>query len=126
MGGVGAYPTYATNYTALNYSETLRLEYDPSQLSYTEIIEAYWKFAPDPTMPQEDPAYMLRIFVNDGEERTIASASISKLQQQLNTTVHAQILNASDYEFWKAGEEHQQYFFKSGARCGDPPMAARN
>jgi len=119
MGGTGDYPSYDTNYTALNYSETLRLVYDDSKLSYADVLDAYWKFAPQPTDPQSDPAYMLRIFVQGPEEEQIAQNSIHKLEARLNMTVYAEILNASNYQFWKASEEHQQYFYKSGMRCGN-------
>ena len=44
MGGHGEYPSYDVNYTQLNYSETLRLEYDPSKLSFDRIMQA---FTPD-------------------------------------------------------------------------------
>ena len=38
MGGVGDYPAYQTNYTRLNYSETLRLIYDPRRTNMTRIM----------------------------------------------------------------------------------------
>lgn len=120
MGGSGDYPRYDTNYTALNYSETLRLVYDPAKLNYSTIMETYWKFAPDATMPEEDPAYMLRIFVDDAQ-RPIAEASLKAQQARLNTTIYANIYDAKDFVFWKAGEEHQQYDYKAGMRCGQIP-----
>ena len=118
MGGRGEYPAYATNYTALNYSETLRLVYDPEKLSYEKVIETYWHFAPDPTQPPFDPAYDLRIFVHNAKERAIVEASIVEQRKRLNATIYVAVLNASDYEFWKAGEQHQQFFYKQGERCG--------
>lgn len=121
MGGTGSYPSYEVNYTALNYSETLRLEYDPAKLSYQDILETYWKNAPDPTLQQDDPAYMLRIFVASPQQWQVAEASLQALKKKLNTTIYANIYNASEYEFWKAAEYHQQYFYKSGQRCGQPP-----
>ena len=30
--------------------------------SFSKILESYWEYAPDPTMPEPDPAYQLRIF----------------------------------------------------------------
>ena len=42
MGGLAPFPTYQ-NYTAGdNYSETLRLVYDPAKLSYDTILQNYW------------------------------------------------------------------------------------
>jgi len=117
MGGYGEYPSYETNYTALNYSETLRLVYDPALVSYSRILQTYWQFAPQPQYPQQDPAYKLRIFVSP-EQRPIAEESLLQEQTRLNATVYAEILNASDFVFWKAGEYHQQFDYKEGMRCG--------
>jgi len=125
MGGHGDYPSYFSNYTALNYSETLRLEYNESLLSYKQVMDAYWKFSPDPTYPEGDPAYMLRIFVNSPQQRQIAEDSIHQKQLQLNTTIYAEVLNASDFVFWKAGEVHQQYDYKAGLTCGSTSINSR-
>lgn len=84
MGGHGDYPSYFSNYTALNYSETLRLEYNESLLSYKQIMDTYWKFSPDPTYPEGDPAYMLRIFVNSPQQRQIAEDSIHQKQLRVS------------------------------------------
>ena len=37
MGGVGNYPSYETNYSKLNYTETIRLQYDPTILSFSKV-----------------------------------------------------------------------------------------
>eukprot|EP00038_Savillea_parva_P022049 m.36671 g.36671 ORF g.36671 m.36671 type:complete len:129 (-) comp5431_c0_seq1:696-1082(-) len=119
MGGTGDYPNYQ-NYTAgNNYSETLRLEYDPSQTNYTDLLAAYWKFTPDPTMPCDDPAYCLRIFTVTSEQWLEAQASISAWAKSNGQTPIINVYNASEYTFWKAEEYHQHYFQKSGEVCGN-------
>jgi peptide methionine sulfoxide reductase MsrA len=52
MGGVGDYPAYNSNYTQLNYSETVRLVYDPAVLPFQKIMDEYWQLAPDAIDPQ--------------------------------------------------------------------------
>lgn len=117
MGGDGDYPNYDTNYTQLNYSETLRLLYDPAQTNFSRVLDAYWKYAPAPTISQPDPAYMLRIFTTTPAQAAAAAASKAALEKQYNTTVYLGLYDAADYTFWKAEEYHQQYDFKAGMTC---------
>eukprot|EP00041_Stephanoeca_diplocostata_P005235 m.58433 g.58433 ORF g.58433 m.58433 type:complete len:50 (-) comp15649_c1_seq4:119-268(-) len=48
MGGTGEYPNYY-NYTANmnNYSETVRLEYDASVTSFSELLEVKKRYSLD-------------------------------------------------------------------------------
>ena len=113
MGGSGEYPNYG-NYTAANnYSETLRLVWDESETSYDDLLTAYWQYAPDPSAPEPDPAYQLRIFYVDSTQKAAAQASIAK-----NKGALIELVPAADYTFWKAEEYHQHYFDKSGQTCG--------
>lgn len=122
MGGVAAYPTYENYTTGDNYSETLRLEYDPETVSYDDILAAFWRHAGDPTIPQPDPAYQLRIFANSPAQRTAAEASLAAQKQVVQGDVLCNIYDAADYTFWKAEEYHQQYAF--GGSCGSGAAAA--
>ncbi len=119
MGGRGEYPSYETNYTTLKYSETIRLIYNSSQLNMTQIMEAYWKYAPDPTFQPStfDTAYNLQIFTTTANQYAIASHSIAAKAKEMNETIYVALRNASEYTFWKAKEEQQQFNYKEGARC---------
>jgi len=117
MGGEGDYPNYDANYTQLNYSETLRLIYDPEATNFSRVMDAYWKYAPAPTLPQSDPAYMLRIFTTTPAQAAAVAASKAALEAQANATVYLAVYDAADYTFWKAEEYHQQYDFKAGMTC---------
>ena len=120
MGGTGEYPNYE-NYTAANnYSETLRLVYDPSTLGFADILDAYWRYAPDPTMPEPDPAYQLRIFWVDDAQKAAAEASIAAQNKATPGTL-VTLLSADEYTFWKAEEYHQHYFDKGGQQCTSAP-----
>ena len=106
MGGTGVYPNYQ-NYTANNnYSETLRLVYDPAKTTYEDILKAYWQYAPDPTMPSPDPAYQLRFFYVDDDQKMAAEASIAAQKKAVPGSL-IDLYAAADYEFWKAEEYHQ-------------------
>eukprot|EP00037_Helgoeca_nana_P022773 m.234224 g.234224 ORF g.234224 m.234224 type:complete len:128 (+) comp26118_c0_seq1:276-659(+) len=123
MGGTGEYPNYQ-NYTAgNNYSETLRLEYDTTKTNYTDLLAAYWQYAPDPSMECQDPAYCLRLFTVTTEQWLEAQASIAAYAKSSGSPPVISVFNASDYTFWKAEEYHQHYFEKSGGICSTKPFA---
>jgi peptide methionine sulfoxide reductase MsrA len=114
MGGTGSFPIY-DNYTHNNtFSETLRLEFDQSTTSYSQLLDAYWRYVP-PGSSCYDPAYCPRIFFVDGEQEKAARASLAAHN---STVEELQILPASEFVFWKAEEVHQQYNKKMGFPCG--------
>mmetsp|Transcript_2218 Transcript_2218/g.5166 ORF Transcript_2218/g.5166 Transcript_2218/m.5166 type:complete len:131 (+) Transcript_2218:243-635(+) len=122
MGGHDLFPTY---HNKSNCSETVRLEYDSKKTSYFQILDAYWKYCGDPTLPMPDTGYQLRIFYVDDHQRSAAEASVAEKEKELGKKVYVAVLPASEYVFWKAEEYHQQYFQKQGSRCGAPPPARR-
>lgn len=71
----------------------------------------------DPCVPAYDSNYVLRIFPVNEAQRAAAERSRDAESQKRNCTVLMDIWNASEYQFWKAEEEHQQYSFKSGQHC---------
>ena len=120
MGGRGNYPSYASNYTALNYSETVRVRYDAQQLSYADLLTGvFFKYAPGLDYPQEDVAYRLRLFATSSQQHQVATTLLEQQRRALNATrLYVELYNASDWEFWKASEEHQNFEFKAGTQCG--------
>lgn len=123
MGGTGKYPTYQNYTTANNFSETVRLVYDEAKLPFDTILDAYWQYAPDPTEPQPDPAYQLRMFYVDEAQRSKMLASIAAKRKSTSGQVLIDVFAASDYIFWKAEEYHQNYFAKSGMGCQNKAKA---
>lgn len=117
MGGMYPYPTYQNYTDGDNYSETLRIEYDPTVTSYSDLLNAYWQFTPDPTQQCGDPAYCLRIFTVTPEQHKLAVASAVVQSNKFGAPLFVDIDNASEYTFWKAEEYHQKYFEKAGQAC---------
>jgi peptide methionine sulfoxide reductase MsrA len=64
--------------------------------------------AGDPSYPESDPAYMLRIFTTTPQQYAAVGGALKKKGVELNATVYVQLDNATDFTFWKAGEYHQQ------------------
>lgn len=117
MGGTGCCPTYS-NYTSNNnFSETLRLVYDNVQTNFTDLLNAYWTFVPDPGMGCDDPAYCPRIFYVDETQRSLAAASITAHNFKINDPMGVALLPASEFTFWKGEESNQHFDQKMGQPC---------
>jgi len=68
------------------HAESVRITYDPSQISYGQLLKIFFSVAHDPTElnrqgPDEGPQYRSAIFYNGEEQHRIAAAYVSQLQQ---------------------------------------------
>jgi peptide-methionine (S)-S-oxide reductase len=68
------------------HAESVRITYDPSQISYGQLLKIFFSVAHDPTElnrqgPDEGPQYRSAIFYNGEEQQRIAGAYVSQLQQ---------------------------------------------
>lgn len=94
--------------------EVCQVVYDPSKITYDELLEVFWK-THDPTTPDQQgndvgPQYRSAIFYNSDEQRKIAERYKNELQQSgawskpIVTTVEPL------KEFYIAENYHQDYF----------------
>jgi peptide-methionine (S)-S-oxide reductase len=68
------------------HAESVRITYDPSQISYGQLLKVFFSIAHDPTElnrqgPDDGPQYRSAIFYNGEEQHRIAAAYVSQLQQ---------------------------------------------
>src|SRR5882762_8171852 len=68
------------------HAESVRITYDPSQISYGQLLKIFFSVAHDPTElnrqgPDDGPQYRSAIFYNGEEQHRIAAAYVSQLQQ---------------------------------------------
>jgi peptide-methionine (S)-S-oxide reductase len=116
-------PTYkdvCTNTTG--HAEAVAVEYDPSQVSYDDLLHVFWENH-DPTQlnrqgPDVGSQYRSAIFYHDDEQKQAADASKQRLEQsgRYKRPVVTHILPAT--HFYRAEEYHQQYLEKRGlATC---------
>jgi peptide-methionine (S)-S-oxide reductase len=98
------------------HAESVQIEYDPSQISYNELLEIFWD-CHDPTQlnrqgPDRGEQYRSVIFFHSSEQETAAQASKQKLQisGKYDKDIVTEIKPVG--EFYLAAEEHQQYFAK--------------
>jgi len=124
MGGNLKNPTYEDVCTdETGHAEVVQVEYDPSTVSYDELLEIFWEIHDPTTMNRQGPdigtQYRSVIFYHNEEQETKAIASKEKLQNsgKYKNEIVTEISPAST--FYRAEEYHQQYFEKHGSQsCG--------
>src|SRR6476646_6135035 len=114
-GGTEPNPTYElVGSEKTKYRESIEITYDPSKISYEQLLEIYWKQI-DPTQSDGQftdvgPSYRAAIFVANDDERKIAEESKAKLAKsgKFNKPIVTEILPAM--KFYPAEDYHQKYY----------------
>jgi peptide-methionine (S)-S-oxide reductase len=104
------------------HAEVVQVEYDPSQVSYEELLDAFWSMH-DPTQlnrqgPDVGDQYRSVIYYHSSEQEEAAHLSKRRLAAGggLARPIVTQIESAP--RFWRAEEYHQRYLEKNaGAAC---------
>jgi peptide-methionine (S)-S-oxide reductase len=120
-GGHLANPTYEDVCTGTTgHAEVLQVEFDPSKVSYDDLLEKFWE-THDPTTPNRQgpdvgTQYRSAIFFHNPEQEAAAIASRERAQSRTKRPIVTEITRAS--EFYRAEEYHQRYLEKQGlATC---------
>ena len=114
-GGTLPNPKYEDTHNGTSgHAEAVEVIFDPEQISYSELVNAFWKMH-DPTQlnrqgPDVGHQYRSAIFYHSPEQKDEAEVSRSNLH--LDKPVATEIVSAST--FWRAEEYHQDYFKKHG------------
>jgi peptide-methionine (S)-S-oxide reductase len=86
-GGSKKNPDYETVSTGeTGHAESVKIVYDPSQVTYGELLRVFFSVAHDPTQlnrqgPDEGTQYRSSIFYTSDEQKRIAEAYIAQLDQ---------------------------------------------
>jgi peptide-methionine (S)-S-oxide reductase len=119
-GGTTKDPSYKDVCTgATGHAEAVEVEFDPAQVSYRELLAAFFQNHNPTTLNSQGPdfgtQYRSAIFVHDAEQEAAARESIAALEKSgvFKRPIVTQIKPASD--FYRAEEYHQQYLAKRGA-----------
>lgn len=117
MGGNLVNPTYedvCTNTTG--HAEVIDIEYDPSQISYEQLLDIFWNIHDPTTLNRQGPdtgtQYRSVIFYYNEDQKAAAIKAKNNLQQwgKYRDPIVTEIVPAS--EFYRAEEYHQNYFKK--------------
>jgi len=122
-GGHFPNPTYKDVCTdETGHAEVVRVEYDPSQVSYEELLEVFWRNHDPTTLNRQGPdfgsQYRSAVCFHTAEQEACAKASKERLARsgKHKRPIVTEIVPAS--EFYRAEEYHQQYLEKRGqAHC---------
>jgi len=121
MGGHTKNPTYQ-QVTSGNtgHAEVVQVEYDPAQVSYAKLVEAFWRNV-DPTQRDGQfcdigPHYRSAIFYHDDAQKNVADASRAALEKSkpFKAPIVTQTVRAA--EFTRAEEYHQDFYKKNPVR----------
>ena len=123
-GGTMENPTYRDVCSdRTGHAEAVLVEFDPSKVSYNDLLELFWKIHDPTTLNRQGPdvgtQYRSAIFYHDENQRAAAVASKRKLQSsgKYDRDITTEITPAST--FYMAEDYHQQYYEKRGiAGCG--------
>lgn len=119
MGGEKENPTYHDVCSdRTGHAEVVHIEFDPTQISYDQLLDVFWKSHNPTTINRQGPdvgtQYRSVIFYHSPEQKNIADASIKKLteQQVYKNPIVTQVVPAEP--FYRAEEYHQKYLKKRG------------
>lgn len=119
MGGTLQNPSYKEVCTdRTGHAEVVQVEYDPSVVSYNELLKVFWQNHNPTTLNRQGPdigtQYRSAIFFHSPEQEAAARASRDELESAgvFKRPIVTQIVPAQD--FWRAEEYHQQYLEKRG------------
>jgi peptide-methionine (S)-S-oxide reductase len=100
------------------HAESVRIEYDPSEISYGEILRIFFSVAHDPTQlnrqgPDRGKQYRSAIFYGDDEQRDIATRYIAQLDAA--KVFPSAIVTVVDplKAFYPAEQYHQDFIEKN-------------
>jgi peptide-methionine (S)-S-oxide reductase len=113
-------PTYAqVSVGNTGHTEAVRVLYDPSQVSYAQLVDYFWRHI-DPTVKDQQfcdvgSHYRSGIYWQNEMERTIAEASRDALISSGRfSTIHTELAPRS--AFYLAEDYHQDYYKKNELR----------
>ena len=118
-GGEKANPKYEDITSGKSgYAEAVEIEYDPSRITYEQLLDTYWHNI-DPLTAggqfcDRGKQYRSVIFFHDAEQRRLAEDSRTRVEQALHATLATEISPAT--VFAKAPDSQQDFYKKDPAR----------
>ncbi len=114
-GGLASTATYAQVTTeTTGHAESVRVVYDPSQITYGQLLRVFFSVAHDPTQlnrqgPDVGTSYRSAIFYSDEEQQKISLAYIAQLDAAhvFRKPIVTQVVQLKG--FYNAESYHQDY-----------------
>jgi peptide-methionine (S)-S-oxide reductase len=123
LGGTFPNPTYHDVFAGhTGPAEVVQVEFDPTQVSYEELLDVFWNCHNPTTLNRQGPdvgsQYRSAIFTHTPEQAVAAQASKEKQGAggRFKRPIETEITPAST--FYRAEDYHQRYLAKHGlANC---------
>jgi peptide-methionine (S)-S-oxide reductase len=121
MGGSVKNPSYEeVSAGQTGHAESVEVRYDPAKVSYTQLLEAFWRNI-DPVTPNAQfcdhgSQYRAAIFYQGEAEKQAAEESKRAIEhsKRFSTPIVTQVTAAT--EFYPAEEYHQDFYKKNPVR----------
>ncbi len=122
-GGTTQDPAYEDVCTGeTGHAEAVEIEFDPSRVSYRELLQVFWNIHDPTTLNRQGPdigtQYRSAVFYHTPEQKALAMESRAGLENSGRLAIVTEITPAST--FYHAEEYHQRYLEKRG-RAGCKP-----
>jgi peptide-methionine (S)-S-oxide reductase len=105
-GGTRKNPTY---HALGDHSESIQIDFDPTQLSYESLLDIFWK-AHEPTSKSWSRQYRAALFFHSEEQKKAALESREREAARLKAKIQTEVLPAT--EFYPAEDYHQKYYLQ--------------
>jgi peptide-methionine (S)-S-oxide reductase len=121
-GGLAKDATYdAVSSEKTGHAEAVRITYDPTRISYGQLLQIYFSVAHDPTQlnrqgPDTGTSYRSAIFPQNAEQRATAAAYITQLgkAKSFGRPIVTKLESGSFY----AAEDYHQDFMRKNPKHG--------
>lgn len=104
-GGSSKNPTY---HNLSDHTETIDIDFDPTQVTYEELLDIFWKDH-NPTLANR-AQYMSAIFYHGDDQRRLAEQTMGEVQDTTARKIATKILPA--HRFYNAEDYHQKYMLR--------------
>jgi peptide-methionine (S)-S-oxide reductase len=105
-GGTTENPTY---HNLGDHTETIQIDYDPTQISYEQLLDIYWD-SHNPTVQPWSRQYMSIVFYHGSEQRELAMERKQREEASSGRRVYTEVIPFS--KFHLAEDYHQKYYLQ--------------
>ena len=102
-GGTKEAPAY---HSLGDHTETIQIDYDPSQISYNDLLDIFWRNH-NPSSRAWSKQYMAAVFYHNDEQKKLAEESREREASKRKEVIQTQILPFT--AFYRAEDYHQKY-----------------
>jgi peptide-methionine (S)-S-oxide reductase len=107
-GGSNPRPTYESVCAGDGHTEAIKIEYDPKQVSYEQLLDTFYAGCPADSRGRTQ--YKSAVWVHGEEQRRVAEQTA----QKKGKADRLQIIDAQD---WHNAEDYHQKYVKKGGGC---------